>query len=286
MESLFSDGEYLETRQFTVLHKMVLGLFSGSTSLIDAHLNLSTASIDTTDANGRTCLAWTALRGDEATVNILLKHQADPHIADNEGRPPVFHAIDAKSASTVAALIPGISGHKSIDTSRSTALHIASAARDDTALLKTLVEDGHSDIDAVDFYGDIVLNYAVRARRNENVRYLLNHGADPSIANAAGEIVLHMAIQRGAPRTLEALAKRGIDFSSVNSRRETILHAVASKLEPSIVEYLASASSLSDSNGHTGFDRLKVINNELATSQRTRTFQGFLAMLGGMDGPP
>jgi ankyrin repeat protein len=282
MRGLFSDGEYLETRQFTVFHKMVLGLSSGS---IAAQLDLSTASIDTTDSNGRTCLAWAALRGDVATVNTLLKYQANPRIADNEGRPPIFHAIDAKSAPIVAALIPGIIGHRSIDTFGSTALHIASAASDDTTVLEILVEDGHFDINAIDFHGDTVLNYAVRARRNKSVRYLLDHGADPNIVNVAGETALHMAIHRGAPRTLQALVKRGIDFSSVNSRRETILHAVVSKLEPSILESLASATPPRDIDGYTGFDRLKMDNHETATSQRTRAFQEFIAMLGRMGRP-
>jgi ankyrin repeat protein len=267
-----------------VLHKIVLGLFPSS---LTTQLDLSTAQINTIDANGRTCLSWAAARGEVTALNTLLAHGADPRIVDMEGNPPIFHAIRAESLPCVSSLISSTVNLRTVDVFGGTALHIACAASDNPAMLKVLVEEGHIDMNAIDYDGDTALNYAARARFDNNARFLLDAGADPNIANVAGETVLHMAIYWNALGILEELVIRGIDFRLVNSRGETLLHTVASHFDSQILKILRRATSLKDVDpyavnidGHTCIDRLTTDGDEIGSAERVTAFQEFLNGIG------
>ena len=64
MVELFSSTDYIESQQFTKLHKIVLKLISID---IEQELEVSTSTIDSTDSTGRTALAWASAR----YVNVL-----------------------------------------------------------------------------------------------------------------------------------------------------------------------------------------------------------------------
>jgi ankyrin repeat protein len=91
---MFDDNEFLETRQFSVIHKIFLGLL-GSTDL-DVYLMASTAQIDDVDVSKRTPLSWAAARSDRKSVEILLSHGADIHISDRDGSFPLHCAATAQ----------------------------------------------------------------------------------------------------------------------------------------------------------------------------------------------
>lgn len=56
--SLFKGSDYLTTRAFTVIHKIVLGLIIAD---LDLQLSRSTAEMNTMNARGRTPLSWPVL---------------------------------------------------------------------------------------------------------------------------------------------------------------------------------------------------------------------------------
>ena len=64
MVELFSNTDYIESQQFTKLHKIVLKLISTD---IEQELEVSTSTINSTDSTGRTALAWASAR----YVNVL-----------------------------------------------------------------------------------------------------------------------------------------------------------------------------------------------------------------------
>ena len=61
---LFSEMDYLESQQFTKLHKIVLKLVPTD---LEQELQVSTSTIDSTDSTQRTALAWASAR----YVNLL-----------------------------------------------------------------------------------------------------------------------------------------------------------------------------------------------------------------------
>ena len=267
-----------------MLHKIVLGLLQSS---LATQLDLSTAQINSIDANGRTCLSWAAARGDVTALNTLLERGADSRIVDMEGSPPIFHAVRAQALPCVSSLISSAVNLGIVDAFGGTALHVACAASDNPAMLKMLIEEGHIDMNAIDYDGDTALSYAARARFDSNANFLLDAGADPNIANVAGETVLHMAIYSNAPGTLEKLVARGVDFRLVNSRGETILHAAASHFDSRILKILRRATSLKevdpylmDIDGHTCFDRLTTDGEDICIAERLTAFQDFLNEIG------
>lgn len=267
-----------------MLHKIVLGLFPGS---LTTQLDLSSAQINTIDANGRTCLSWAAARGDLTTLNTLLEHGADPRIADMEGCPPIFHAIKAKTLPCVSSLISTTVNFRTLNVFGGTALHIACAVSDNPAMLKLLVEECHIDMNAIDYDGDTALNYAARAKFDQNVRYLLDAGADPNIANVAGETTLHMAVYWDALKTLEELVVRGIDSKLMTMRGETLLHVLACHFDPQILKIMRRATCLKDidpyvvdKDGHTYFDRLTIDRDDTGNAERVKAFQDFLNDIG------
>jgi len=223
-------------------------------------------------------------------LNALLKHGADPRIVDMEGSPPIFHAVMADNLPCVSALISSAAKLRTVNVFGGTVIHIACAGSDNPAMLKLLIEEGNIDINAIDYDGDTALNYAARAKFDNNARFLLDAGADPNIANVAGETAVHMAIYWNASGTLEELVARGIDFKHTNSRKATLLHAVAGHFDPQMLKILRRATSLKDVDrdvvdidGYTCFDYLAVVGDEIGTAMRVTAFQEFLDEIGNYD---
>lgn len=283
LSDIFSDGEYLETLQFTILHKTVLGLVPSS---LVTQLQLSTTNINSTDNDGRTCLSWAAARGDVGSVQTLLEHGANPDLADMEGYPPLFYAVMSESVPCVALLLDSTVNPQLIDVYGSTALHLAVRCENHD-ILRTLVKSGCIDVNAIDYDGDTPLNSAARAGSVENTRTLLNAGADPTIANVAGDTPMHMSIGWQTLGVLDELVKHGANFNHVSRKGESPLHIAAGHCDPRMLKILRHAISLGDADpcavnddGLTYFDCLKIEGDEPASEERRRIFQEFLDQIG------
>ncbi|KAH9209876.1 ankyrin repeat-containing domain protein, partial [Leptodontidium sp. 2 PMI_412] len=98
----FDMEEYLETRPFPALHRIVLGITEGT---LHTQLKLSTSEINAVDCQGRTVLAWAAIRGDDVSLNTLLDFGADPNLRALNGDAPLHYAVRAQSPGCVEPLI-------------------------------------------------------------------------------------------------------------------------------------------------------------------------------------
>ncbi|CAI6330864.1 unnamed protein product [Periconia digitata] len=234
----FSDDDYLESREFSVLHKIVLGFAHTN---LDLALEDSTAQINSVDANGRTPLSWASARGDHASILAFLNNGADARIPDFEGATSLFHAITSGSYECVSTLLRYHVGTATTTVYGGTPLHAACKNRDDPKMLRLLVE-ADIDINAIDFDGDTALHAVTCAGFTKSALYLLGAGADPNIANVAGDTALHISIYYYAHPIMEVLVHRMNDLTRVNSRGETFLHAAASHYHADTLRILASVS--------------------------------------------
>ncbi len=219
---MFDDDEFLQSRQFTVLHKIVLGLIP---KRLQDELEYSTKEIDAVDSSGRTCVSWAAARGDDKSLSTLLQYGGDPNVSDAQGSTPLHHVRNATCCNlllTYGADIPTRNsyGH--------TALHAVTRGKGSLPLLDALVKAG-IDINAKDKTGETALCSTTVAieKYTDCVKRLLDSGADMGCVTDATDNPLHNAIAYDAHDIMHLFFRRGADYTLTNVYGQTILHLTA-----------------------------------------------------------
>jgi ankyrin repeat protein len=225
VREIFDDSDFLETRQFSVLHKIVLGLLPSKDLAVD--LQASTAQIDDVDVSGRTCMSWAAARSDLKSVETLLAHRAKLDKCDNSGSYPLHYAALAQDPCCIQVLLDH---HAEVDCKNAhggTPLHMASRG-DDERFIIPLLEAG-ADINAGGSENETALMAAVRNGRLKTAKLLLDRGADANAKTIWGVTALVLCVIYGNPAMLEFLLSRPeVDVLSTDINGRTVLHHAAS----------------------------------------------------------
>lgn len=232
-----NDTDYLDSRQFTVIHKIILGL---SAKPLLPELIVKRDMVNAVDASGRTCLSWAAATKNHQHMQLLLEAGADPRIPDSEGNPPLFHAIRASDLDGVRTLVANGADLQRRDIFGGTVLHSASQAAEHPDLVQFLVWAG-LPVDVVDSDGNPPLQYAAWRDLPQNVARLLDLGAVTTLADFGGDTVINIAIAHGADRVVEVLLDRGVALNRLNKRRQTPLHTAARAPRLSVFQLLSKA---------------------------------------------
>ena len=240
--SIFSSADYIDSREFTVLHKIVLGLISRS---VRSELEASTKDIDAQDASGRTCVFWAAARGDAASLQALLEFKADPNIPDIQGNPPI-HRV--KTPECVSLLLKHGADLHQRNGFGCTALHQICRGDGDVSVLKALVDAG-ADVNALDGTRESTLVNASLAKYTRCANYLIDSGADVSLRTKSGETALHFAITFHAHSILRRLVGMNpvdvdVGYSLKNSGEQTILHLAAKFSDAETLRILKTAKGV------------------------------------------
>ncbi|KAL6624649.1 hypothetical protein ACP70R_031970 [Stipagrostis hirtigluma subsp. patula] len=112
---------------------------------------------------------------------------------------------EGKGAAAVAAAVR--------DANKRTALHFA-AREGRTEVCAFLVDELGLPVDPKDDDGETPLIHAARLGRLDTVEYLLDHGADPSLASSLGATALHHAAGIGKLEVMKLLLSKGADVES------------------------------------------------------------------------
>ena len=221
--SMFTNTDYLQTRQFTILHKIVLGLIPRT---LQSELDYSTRDLDAVDSSGRSCLCWAAARGDEDSLKTLISYGAEINLPDGQGNTPLHHArtvtcIDVLLKAGVDLHARNSFGH--------TPLHAVCRGAGNLALLKRLLDAG-VDIDATDHAGETALSNATFGKHDDCALFLIRQGANLDLANGfngTGDAPIHMSLISNVPAVLRVLLQCGAVYTKANTSGRTILHIAA-----------------------------------------------------------
>ncbi|KAL8923764.1 MAG: hypothetical protein Q9208_004412 [Pyrenodesmia sp. 3 TL-2023] len=233
---IFSQEDYIQTRHFNRLHKLVAELEIGN---LGAELTSGTVSdIDGRDVDGWTALHWAARRGDSDAVALLLAHGADPRLTTwNEGRSALHLAAPSNSALCVQQILQWRRGNAMVDlelrdTYGCTPLHVATESNTVTTAAALIASS--ADLNARENFGFTPLVYAIMNNQVDATRELLCHGADYKIPTTFGDNILHFAANIATIPMLAVLTEariRGLVLEARNSEGLTVGEIVARREE-------------------------------------------------------
>lgn len=238
---MFDSEEYLESRTFPVLHKIVLGLVGAN---LRTQLQASTLSIDDVDADGRTALSWAAGKGDLEAVRTLLEFGANPNIRSRRSQTALSWAAQSPSehrCEIVKALLDHGVDPNWHDHQRRVPLINGAADKDESPFIKLMVDAG-ADVNWRDCHKRTALGYCAKMNRPENTRYLLQRGADASIADHWGYTPLVEAVYQNHHDVLRILLYTHVRISNERTANGmTVLHIAALYGDELTLRILASA---------------------------------------------
>lgn len=239
--SVFANTDYLQTRQFTILHQIVLRLIPRE---LESELEYSTRDLDAVDASGLTCLSWASARGDEAALETLLAYGADINFPDGAGNKPLHHVKNVACCNILLASGSDLNARNSYG---HTALRVVCRGTGSRPLLERLVAAG-TDINVQDASGETALSNATYGRHVACGIFLLEQRANMDLANGAngrGDAPIHIAVTSDVHEVLMQLLERGAVYTKGNSFGQTVLH-VASRMAESKTVEIMKAHSLRD----------------------------------------
>ena len=265
------------------------GLDFAIPTLLDQDPNLEVDSLDFSD---NTPLMYACRRGNSKTAALLLALHADPSIECAVGRSAIIQAALGNHVETVRILL----NNRSVDINRAyarmynyTVLMIAAqyemeaivkcllqqtdininlkgskgysalclaATTKCKAIVNMLLERKDLEIDSKNDSGATALIIAAENGRDEMVRSLLDHRADPALQDHEGDTAILKAMEQGHCSVVTVMLDSHIDFAGIDSRGRNLLHnaCLLKNPRPDVVRLLIDRKigfNVQDSYGQT-----------------------------------
>ncbi len=257
MASILNNTDYTESRAFSTLHKIVLGIVDRD---LGSELEVSTATVNIGDIRGKTPLFYATLRDDLEAVELLLLAGADPNIADNTDTAPLNYV---KGPSVCRALLDaGADPHACTGDTKRTALHHHCQTHDSVEVIDLLVSSG-VDVDVREADHETPLLNAVFWHFTAAAERLIELGADVNATKISScNNSLHIAVTYNHFEIIPLLLAKGVDYMAVNIRGGNIAHMAAISADRKTVETLIQSDlvgldfSLRDISGKTAAEHL------------------------------
>ena len=227
--------EYLLSQQYTVIHKIVLGI---SKLWLSQYLETSTNGIDEPDARGYSPLWWASKKGDENTVRTLLRYGADPNAAGGILQTPLHVA---QTAQVVRGLLEYKADVDSRDSSGRTPLHCYSYRQRGSNV--SIIEEimiGGAFINAKTVSGHTALHYAAAFGNIHLIPVLLKYGILIDDTKDSGDTALALAVRHNQIDAIKILLESSADVSVRNKQEQSVLHIGACFGRVGTLEFLAT----------------------------------------------
>ncbi|KAL8752310.1 MAG: hypothetical protein Q9184_005776, partial [Pyrenodesmia sp. 2 TL-2023] len=236
LENMFKKDDWFEEKQFTLLHKIVLGLRSPQRDL-EEELSASTRDIDTPDSENRTPLSWAAELGNLSAVQTLLQHGTNMFSKSINGNTPLHYATKAPGSDCLNTLLKHGAPVNAKNKWKQSPLSFASYFQNDESFINPLLDRG-ADINERDCYGSTALINAVFMNHCRTARCLLERGA----VSGTNELnVMNDAIENNSHAWISLLLEYKANISTANADGETSLHVLGRRGDHCSVQLLQSA---------------------------------------------
>ncbi|KAK5207025.1 hypothetical protein LTR41_007092 [Exophiala xenobiotica] len=223
LRRMFSETECIERRDFTVLHKIVLGLVSKD---LELELRSSTADIDAVDSNNRTALSLAAERGDLDAVNLFLDFGANVHLASTSLSTPLHFAACAAEPSCIAPLISKDADVNALTNHNQTPLIYAAAYTKDARHASLLIEAG-AFVDFPDLDGITALGWTAISGNTPVATLLVQYNANVDNIDNAGQTCLSRSISSNNHEIIRLLVAKGASTRTNLPRGSNLMHIIA-----------------------------------------------------------
>ena len=224
LREVFEDDSNLDERQFTTLHKIVLGMIGKS--LAD-ELEVTTAHINVIDSSGNTPLAWASARGDHKSAGLLLEHGASLCIANNVDAEPIHLAAQTGNMNTVEILIKaGADVNSMVRHTKMTPIHYAAEYKDNSEQILALARLG-ALVNGEDYMGWTPLHWASWRGHLTSMKTLLDCGARVNAKTYDYNASIMLAVANNSHACVQHLIKAGADCSVVRDSQWNVLHYAA-----------------------------------------------------------
>ncbi|HEY4360240.1 MAG TPA: ankyrin repeat domain-containing protein [Bryobacteraceae bacterium] len=216
-------------------------------------LAMAGAKMNVTDPDGTTALVLAIINGHYDTAALLTEKGADPNIADTTGMAALYAAVDMSTLGEVYGRPARKSTSKVSPLDLMTVL-FAHGANPNATLKSITLARAHTPGEGTLGEGTTPLMRAARNGDAAAIRLLLDHGADPTLAQKNQSTALMLAAGQGRglgvfakeysteAQMLEAvkvLLDRHVDVNAVNGQGQSALH-FAAMASDDIVRLLAA----------------------------------------------
>lgn len=211
-----SDTDSLEKRNFTTLHRIVLGLSSVD---LESYLETSTSDLDVRDSLGKTPLCWAASRPNVKVVQNLLRFGASPSLGDNRSQTPLHYCAGIGTAEAMEMVLKAaLDEAKLREWKRQSG---ASCSEPSPDFLSAIV-------DAPDAKGRTSLNFATRMDFPVHAKLLISYGANlEAIDSVLDRTMLLSAVYWKSHKVLPILLESGARTDVLDARKASLLHYAA-----------------------------------------------------------
>ena len=230
VQALVNKDSWVEEQQFTVLHRVILGLEGSNLSLADK-LSITTKDINVPDSTGRTPISWAAHLGNEDAVSNLLAHGANPNKDSCDGTSALHFACLGGHSQILSWLLDKGASPTKRDLSKRTALMLAAWHHDQPQLVEQLLAQPGVQLNDIDENDWNALWYAADASNDKVLSHLLDLGTDPNQTDMNGWNALLWSIYKDAHPSVRILLKKsrqsGLDLTHCDHDGDGCLHYLA-----------------------------------------------------------
>ena len=308
----WSTQKYLDMMDIDDATPLHLAAASGYQGVIQIFIQAG-ASLNISDDNGFTPLAYAVREGKFEIIRILVDARADTDFCGTS-HPPLHVASEQGGVEIMDFLLKNGANPYTVDASGNTPLHVAAKAGNKNAIqvlldagvdcewlngdyatpLLLAAEEGHSDVMKIlcaagamptvrDEFDSTPLHKAARNGHLEAVNLLIEKEGDVLATDYRSQIPLHLAAKMGAAEIVERLLKQKSKSAQVkakNEDEETALHLAARNEHTQVLSILLDADAELEAVSKKGTALSLALSNTDSKSARLLLEKGAKVTVG------